>query len=353
MHSVSVFGRYSLLLAAILFQLVGCATSSSNGNKKIDYGAAVVPPLEVPPDLARPANNDTMAPVQVAKPKEPGLLPALQGVRQERAGGQRWLVVDQPPDKVWLALHAFLEQMNLTIASENPMTGLIETDWAENKAYVHGDTINRAIAKVLPGLVSPGIKDRYRIRLERGEQTGTSEIYLTHLRLSLEEVPHAIGEVSKNVWQSRSGEPELEAEMLRLLMLRFGVPGQKAEAVLAQSGPVHARLVKEGETNRLLLEDEPQRAWRRVGLALDRMSVVVENRDRARASYTVRYNEPSKEGPGIFGKMFEKVGEARSAEFLISVIQTGNGSEVRVSPGDSATKAGAQQILTWLHEQLK
>lgn len=358
MPLLSVFRRRTgyLLVAAALSatHIAGCATTANPESKKVDYGATVVPPLEVPPDLVRPANNESLAPVQAAKAKEPGLLPNVQGVRQENAGAQRWLVVDQPPEKIWPVLQSFLTQMNLSILSERPELGIIETDWAENRAHVSADAVNRAIAKALPGLFSSGFKDRYRVRLEPGAQAGTSEIYLTHLGVALEEVPHPIDEVSKTVWRPRPSDPDLEAEMLRLLMLRLGVPAPQAETILATPGPVHARLVKEGETNRLLLDDEPQRAWRRVGLALDRLNVVVENRDRPQAAYVVRYNEAVKEEAGFFGRMFDKVDtRASGGEFLVSVVPAGGGSEVRVAPREGAQPAVAQQILTWLHEQLK
>ena len=56
-------------------------------------------------------------------------------------------------------------------------------------------------------------------------------------------------------------------------------------------------MTKGEEGNGVLTLDEPfDRAWRRVGLALDRVGFTVEDRDRAKGLYYVRYVDPKTDG---------------------------------------------------------
>lgn len=349
-------GRVAFVFATIA-ALAGCggtAVVNPDASKKIDYGTPIRPPLEVPPDLVRPAGSDSLAPTAPGSGMKSGaLLPEVLGVRLERAGTERWLVVDRAPDQVWPQVREFVNQQGLAVAVENPNVGVIETDWAENRRYVQGDLIIRTIARVFPNLVSSGLKDSYRIRIERGTAPGTSEIYLSHR--GMEEYVRPIEDVNTTVWRPRPSDPELEAEMLRLLMLHLGVPAGTAVAKLAQPGTERAQLITDANSARLLLrDDDPARAWRRVGVVLDRLDVVVENRDRARASYVVRYNDPAKQEPGFFAKMFEKAAaQSTGGDYQIDLSPAGGGVEVRITPRNGANPANARQILAWLHDQLK
>ena len=98
-------------------------------------------------------------------------------------------------------------------------------------------------------------------------------------------------------WQPRPSDPELEAEFLRRLMVRLGTPGERAKQ-LTVSGEqqLRAEIVKASDGAERLQVHEPfDRAWRRVGLALDRVGFTVEDRDRQKGLYFVRYADPENE----------------------------------------------------------
>src|SRR5438477_10674831 len=101
------------------------------------------------------------------------------------------------------------------------------------------------------------------------------------------------GTTGQTMWQPRESDPGLEAEFLRRVMVRLGAQEEKAKQLAAGGGaPLQSRaeLKKGGDGNELLKVYEPfDRAWRRVGLALDRVGFTVEDRDRQKGLYFVRY----------------------------------------------------------------
>ena len=124
-------------------------------------------------------------------------------------------------------------------------------------------------------------------------------------------------------WQWRAGDPGLEAEMLSqiLVTLRGEVPDPaqdpkayaaakaKADADLTAVTSVasRARLLEGRPAATLQVDDDLERAWRRVGIALDRGGFTVEDRDRKQGLYFVRYVDPKlagQEEPGFFSRMF-------------------------------------------------
>src|SRR5574340_954342 len=222
----------------------GCGITES---KKINYKSAEkLPTLEVPPDLVAPtADNRYAIPdtegsgsatlsaysqERKAEPSAaPALLPTQEKARIERAGSQRWLVVQATPQQVWRVIKDFWQETGFIVNLEAPETCLMETDWAENRANIPQDVIRRTLGKVLDGLYSTAERDKFRTRIEAGKD-GT-EIYISHRGMM--EVYATEGK-DQTVWQPRPADPEIEAELLRRLMLRFGVQEARAEAMLAK-----------------------------------------------------------------------------------------------------------------------
>ena len=111
--------------------------------------------------------------------------------------------------------------------------------------------------------------------------------------------------------------------------------------------------------------DEPfERAWRRVGLALDRVGFTVEDRDRTKGVYYVRYVDQNQDAngkaaeQGFFSRMFSssKDDKAKAAQrYQIAVRSATAGSQVTVLNSDGApeTSQTANRILSLLTEQLK
>jgi outer membrane protein assembly factor BamC len=353
--------------------------------KKVDYksgsGAARLPPLDVPPDLTRPSTDDrfavpgggaaTFSEYEKGRTArvEPGtgaVLPAVDSARVERAGTQRWLVVKGEPEQLWPLVKDFWQETGFIINVELPEAGVMETDWAESRARVPDGVVRNLLSRVLDSVYSTSERDKFRTRLERGAQPGSTEIYISHR--GMEEVYTTLssgtsqGEQTK--WQPRPPNPELEAEMLRRLLVRFGAKEERAKTVVASApvAPARAVLQKGGDGGALALNEQFDRAWRRVGLALDRVGFTVEDRDRSKGLYYVRYIDPDADNKtaskkGFFSRWFSfgSDNKQKQEQYRVLVKDEGERAEVNVldKEGGRDRSATGNRILTLLYEQLK
>ncbi|OFZ88319.1 MAG: hypothetical protein A2V78_00670 [Betaproteobacteria bacterium RBG_16_64_18] len=372
-------------VAALAGLLAGCGGSLFE-SQRIDYKtAAKLPSLEVPPDLTTPSRDNryqvpdinptgtatysTYSSERAGEPRagSTGILPAISPtkVRMERAGTQRWLVVPLPPEKLWPVVKEFWQELGFLIKVEIPEAGIMETDWAEDRAKIPQDFIRRALGKVFEGLYSTAQRDKFRTRLERGAEPGTTEVYISHR--GVEEV-YSSDRQDYTVWQARAADPELEAEFLRRFMVRFGVEEPQAKAQVAgEIRSERAKMVRSQDGSTSLEVDETfDRAWRRVGLALDRVGFTVEDRDRSKGIFFVRYIDPEKDAQGggkrdegfLSKLMFWKSGstDPRSAEqYRVQVKDKKDSSQVEVlgKEGQPDKSEAARKILSLLHAQLK
>jgi outer membrane protein assembly factor BamC len=350
----------------------GCGITES---KKIDYKSAnKLPTLEMPPDLTAPTGDNRYAipetqsssttlsaygqARQAAPSGTPALLPTPEKARIERAGTQRWLVVQATPQQVWPVIKDFWQETGFVVNLESPETGVIETDWAENRAKIPQDVIRRTLGKAIEGLYSTAERDKFRTRIEAAG--GGTEIYVSHRGMM--EVYDSSNK-DRTVWQPRPADPELEAEMLRRLMVRFGVEEGRAQTLLAtQQAPEQARVIRDGGMPQLEVNETFDRAWRRVGLALDRVGFAVEDRDRSKGVYFVRYIDPeidnaSKRDEGMLSRFafWRSKQDQTSPQLRIVVSEAGEKSRVSVrgvddKPVDPNTQT---RILNLLYGELK
>jgi outer membrane protein assembly factor BamC len=284
---------------------------------KVDYTSAKrVSTLEVPPDLtqlnresryAMPGSIVTATGYQASAPKQTVSTAATEvgDVRIERAGNQRWIVVKRPAEKLWQPVRDFWQENGFVLIQDQEALGLMETDWAENRAKLPQDFIRNALGKMLDSLYSTGERDKFRTRIERNA-AGETEIYVSHR--GMVEV-YADKAKDTTTWQPRAADTSLETEFLRRLMVKLGVSQEVAKAQAASAPPQsRARLVgAAGAATAVEVDDSFDRAWRRVGLALDRTGFTVEDRDRAKGIYFVRYVEPTDPAakePGFLSKLF-------------------------------------------------
>jgi outer membrane protein assembly factor BamC len=376
-----------IAIAALLAS--GCSTFNDLlESNKVDYKSASqnrLPPLEIPPDLARPSADDRYVVPDVnpsgtatysaytkdraGKPvsTNPDILPKIENVRVERAGTQRWLVVQGTPDQLWPTVKAFWQELGFIVNVEMPEAGVMETDWAENRAKLSDGFLRNTFTKLLDSVSSTSERDKFRTRMEQGAGSNTTEIYISHRGL-LEVYENTTGESKRTVWQPRPADPELEAEMLRRLMVRFGVQEARAKSDLQQAAiQPRARITRTQDgAGHLYVDDQFDRAWRRVGLALDRVGFTVEDRDRSKGLYFVRYVDPdadakSKQPTGLMSKLAfwrsTPDPKERNAQFRIAVKDSASSanSEVNVlnKEGQLDRSDTANRILTLLYEQLK
>ena len=365
--------------------LLACAALSACGgfelpSKKIDYkSSGKLKPLDVPPDLTRPAADDRFAVPDSsrgaatfseyqrgrdARPEQAGsgaVLPVQDGARVERAGTQRWLVIKGDPERMWPLVKDFWQEIGFIVNVEMPEAGVMETDWAENRARVPDGFLRNTLGKVLDAVYSTSERDKFRTRLERGAQSGTTEVYISHR--GMEEVYTSLNK-DDTKWQPRPPSPELEAEMLRRLMVRLGVQDEQAKsAVATATAPVRAVLRKSGDgAGALALNEQFDRAWRRVGLALDRVGFTVEDRDRSKGMYFVRYIDPdidnkTADNKGWFSrfKFWGSSDKQKNEQYRVVVKDEGERAEVNVlnKEGGKEQSATANRILSLLYEQLK
>lgn len=350
--------------------------ASSISSKKIDYkSASKLPTLEVPPDLTAPGHDNryavpdtqgsgtatlsTYSQERTATPAgKQTLLPAQDTAHIERAGSQRWLVVQATPQQVWPVIKDFWQETGFIVNLESPETGVIETDWAENRANIPQDVIRRTLGRVLDGLYSTAERDKFRTRIE-SSGAGT-EIYVSHRGMM--EVYDSANK-DRTVWQPRPADPELEAEMLRRLMLRFGVEENRARTLIVQQQtPEMARVLREDGAAILEMDENFDRAWRRVGLALDRVGFAVEDRDRSRGLYFVRYIDPeidndSKRDAGMLARFAFWRSKTEQSSPLLQIVVNDAGEKSRVSVSGADGKAAdpntQTRIMNLLHKELK
>ncbi len=349
-----------------------------------------LPPLEVPPDLSSATLNDSLRvpeatagtatlsdytnanrQVATASAERSAILPTLADARVERSGDKRWLVVDAEPGEVWPRIRDFWLQQGFLIQVEDPSIGIMETDWAEQRAPIKGGLIRGLMSKLSNAFYGIATRDKFRTRLERGQRSAQTEVYVSHR--GAEEIVQEAARTTPSAddvraWQPRPADPELEAEMLTRMMVFFGTDERAAEQRIAATRDKQDRslMERDGDGTRLTLQESFSRAWRRTGLALDRVGFTVEDRDRSRGLYFVRYVDPEKDAnagreKGFFSKLAFWRDDTRDTSqdgYLISLSGGRDGTDntqvvVLNKEGERDSSPTADRILALLHEQLR
>jgi outer membrane protein assembly factor BamC len=382
--TLSLSSRLAAALSCLAL-IAGCSSiNDALSGDKVDYRSTSTTrttPLEVPPDLTQlsresryqqpngaisastfqaaasaPASALAPAPAasQVIAPQEVGAF------RIERLGNERWLSTTLSPEAIYPQLRAFWKDNGFNLVQDRPEAGVLETDWAENRAKLPQDFIRSAVGRVLDSAYSTGELDKFTTRVER-TATG-SDVFISHRGMA--EV--YVGQRNDStVWQPRPSDPQLEAAFLARLMVKLGAKEEQARTTVAvatttPSAPARARLVEGQPTPTLQLDDTFDRAWRRVGIALDRSGFTVEDRDRAQGLYFVRYVDPASAGreePNFFSKIFsrKKTDPAALAKYRVKVNTQGTSTMVAVldSQGKPETGEAGTRIVNLLLEDLR
>lgn len=384
-----------LLRLAAAFAVAGALAACSTANltsDRIEYQSAPAPrTLEVPPDLSQLPRDDrfavpdsgraassatasaTAAAAASRGPVRGGTVlavaPTVPNARIEREGTQRWLVVDVPPEQAFNVVREFLPTIGLQIEREDARVGVVETVWAENRANLPQSMLRGLMGRFLGQVFSTGEMDKFRFRVER-TAANTSEIFVSH-RGMVEVFTSQAQDSTK--WQPRPSDPELEAELLQRLAQRFAPAPAQAQATAAAAAgsgvavpvsapPEVARLLPADASGpaRVSINEPFDRAWRRVGLALDRGGFTVEDRDRARGLYFVRYLDPEieqkqRDSQGFLSKMFGRDAKVEAQQFRVLVAAAGERTDVTVQDRDGKPDAGptAGKILAQINDQLR
>jgi outer membrane protein assembly factor BamC len=365
--------RLSVLSLAI-FTLAGCDTLNDwLAPDRVNYkGAETAPSLAVPSDLSTgdisqryaappkinalgggterqltPAGNATLG---MPTPADPF------GMHVEVDGDHRYLVVDgRTPDQLWPQLQEFWQDNGFTLKTDAASTGIMATDWAENRANIPDDWFRKTVGKVIDFAYSSGTRDMFRTLVERGPDN-TTDISVTHS--AMEEVMTGQDKTGSR-WESRPRNPALEAAFLGKIMEKFGLTEDQSKQLIANARPASAKVAVEqaGGAATLDLSEPFDRAWLRVGLALDRTNFTVDNRDREKGIYYVRYSDATQElkKDGLFGKLFSSNTPKPSREFLVNVRPKADSlTQIAVvdTNGQVDSSSDAQRIVSLLHAQL-
>jgi outer membrane protein assembly factor BamC len=349
MHLNKIFSIAALSAAV---SLAAC-TSTKNPNK-IDYKSQKKGvSLEVPPglsdydknnqfDLSKGVSASTVNATPTSNAVATPLLLQAKDMRIEKAGDTHWLVINRPAEQVWPVLSEFWEENGFSIRSSSAKLGILETDWAENRAALPQGGLRKVIGKALDGLYETGMRDMFKTRIER---TGAGvEVYISHR--GMEEV-YTSASKDNTTWQPRAVDSQLETEFLRRLMVKLGTDEKQAQTALNNSINT-AKAVSISGAN-LIVSDNMENTWRRVGLSLDRVGLSVTDRNYASRIY---YVTPSPDDRGIFRKSFGKLNETYQVKF-----KEINANQIQVSFLDKndAVMAGSdvEKVLKNLQKIMK
>ena len=348
--------------------------------KSVDYESAKQGnQLEVPPDLTQLARQEQYvvpgspnAPVsalaydqgvqsaeQVAKTH--AVLPQYPGMRIDQAGGQRWLVVDSTPDQLWEKVKGFWQENGFYLTQADPQTGVMETDWAENRAKLPQDFIRKYLGKVFDSLYDTGTRDRFRTVFERTPDGKGTQIYITHQKMKED---YNSNDKSTTAWEPATPDPELNTIFLRKLMVTLGMSEeaakQRVENPVQIAPPVASKLIDNGLA--LELQDGFETAWRKVSLAINTAGFTVIDRNRSAGQFDVRYIsaeaalKASQDSRGFFGKLFgKKEFEPKPADYRIALQTSGSQTVVSVQTleGKPLQTDDARKILQILQQQIQ
>jgi outer membrane protein assembly factor BamC len=379
--------------AAVLVAVAaGCSAPTPGA---IDYQTTTKPPrakealLAVPPDLTKIAPDQRFEPPsggqaslstyqrveQTAPPVEtaPAVLPAARGMRIERDGSQRWLVVnDAAPDTLWPRIRQFWLAQGFVLVVDAKNRGVMETDWRESRAKLDLGLVRNTLSKAMDNSYVAAERNRFRTRLEQAPGGGTY-VFLTQQGMH-EVLTGTLNESTR--WADKPNDPALEAEYLSRLMLALQGKGDEktvsAMAPAAATPPVatpaapgaaaavaasDVSTAKEGG-NELVLAESYDRAWLRVGLALDRTNFTVDDRDRTHGLYYIRYVDPndrSSAEQGFWSQVFHGRKEKVAEQYRINVrAVTENRTRIAVvdEAGKLQSSRQATQIIDLLEAQL-
>ncbi|MEN8178502.1 MAG: outer membrane protein assembly factor BamC [Pseudomonadota bacterium] len=372
---------YRLIFLFLLSSLLTACSSSggffSDKEKAYRSQREAVDNLEIPPDLSSSAINDAMtipggSSASYSDYSQGGqttgssrlagsqVLPEFDDIEVKRDGNQRWLHINADPTDVWFKVVEFWRKNGLLLVEQDPAIGVMTTDWLESRSDVEQGALTEFLRNAFDSIYSSATRDRFRVRLERGEESGTTELFLTHRGLEEKLVKDVSGEADTTYWTPRPSEPETEAAMLRSLMVHLGVSEEQAERSLAkpETKQERSRLVATEQKIELIINEQFARAWRLTGVALDRVGFAVEDRNRSDGIYYVRYKAlADKEEKGFFSWLafWRDDDELDENQYQVKLAELGNETQVIVSnlKGERQNSKTAVRLLTLLHEQIR
>ena len=289
--------------------------------------------LDVPPDLSQPSLSDNLALPNIASGnstysaytnteyKGEVVAPAAPlGVKVIRDGATQWLQINSTAEQLWPQLKVFFTKIGFKIEREDKELGVIDTNWLENRV----DLPTNWLSKLFASIHSVGFRDKYRARLQKTDDPKVTLLFITHRGLE-EAGSEATGdEIVETLWQARKSDPELEAEMYQRFLIYRDVGRDNAKSLFA-SGTIKARthIVTKDDTQMLQVNEGFARTWRRVGIALDRIGLLIDDRNRSEGVFYLRitddFRDKAKEDDGWLASLFSSEKVKLKERYLLSV----------------------------------
>lgn len=350
----------TLLAGSVALLLSACSMVGSLDEVRdsVEYkNNSSINPLEVPPDLSKPNYDNTYAAVPGSavavstlgqgQDGTGAVLPTSAAIQLMRSGNVRWLQINAPAEAIWAKTRDFWRTMGLTLKRDEPLIGIMETDWAENRAEVPLEGVRKVIGRVFEGMYDAGSRDRFKVRLEREGQ-------LVNLYLSHERAEEQISPAGGSKWQYVPAKPELEAEMLSRLMLFFqGKEGRAQVAEMQQTGIPISLTQLDGGQPALAIGGSLNDVWIRTGVMLGRLGMDIESQQRSNGIYLVNYVAEDNDGSGFFGRLFGRGGNAPSLSGRYQIQIANTGKQNLITVGDAEGKPLVPAVATALLERLK
>jgi outer membrane protein assembly factor BamC len=408
-HQRLAMRAVALLMAGGL--VAGCSSPSPT---KIDYRSdskAKESSLAVPPNMLDETADQRSLPPQGGETSLSSLkqtqadappsdqtqvLPQVAGMHIQRDGTESWLVIDsKTPDQVWPQVRRFWQEQGFLLVVDQRDKGVMETDWNETHPKLNDGIIRNSLSWATGNSYVGAERNKYRTRLETSP-TGGTYIFISQKGLS-EQLSGTNNDSSK--WVPKPNDPALETEYLKRLMVTLsrakpGVPDAQiaaeadakanpdtkskapapadaaAASVAAQNVAAAGQQSGSGSSSsrdtggqytstELTLGESYDRAWLRVGVALDRANFTVDDRDRTKGIYYVRYVDPkdmTSDEQGFWNQIFHGRKEKVAKQYKVNVrAVTENQTRVAVvdDAGQVDTSRPAREIMSLVVSELQ
>jgi outer membrane protein assembly factor BamC len=401
--------RFAALLVAGGL-VAGCSSPSPT---QIDYKSdskSKETSLAVPPNMIEETADQrslppqggetslsTLKQVQETAPVTNTVVPAVANMHIQRDGTESWLVIDnKKPDQAWPQIRRFWQEQGFLLVVDQRDKGVMETDWNETHAQINDGFIRNTLSKTMGNSYVTSERNKYRTRLEPAPNGGT---YVFVSQKGMREALSGPNNDSSQ-WQTKPNDPALETEYLKRLMASLALADSRGQAGDSQSttaslggaqtAPAPAPAVSGAKSaaaataaqnvalsaqtpapddrdangsqftsTELTLGEPYDRAWLRVGLALDRSNFTVDDRDRTKGVYFVRYVDPkdmTSAEQGFWSQVFHGKKEKVAKQYRVNVrAVTPNQTRVAVVDDKGAidSSAPAKQIMALVVDQLR
>ncbi|WP_144145981.1 outer membrane protein assembly factor BamC [Paraburkholderia sp. BCC1884] len=390
--------------------VAGCGTSSPT---KIDYKSdskSKQVSLAVPPNMIDetadqrslpPQGGETsLSTLQKVQAQAPSansvvVVPPVTGMHIQRDGTESWLVLDnKTPEQAWAQIRRFWQEQGFLLVVDQRDKGVMETDWNETHAQINDGLIRNTLSKAMGNSYVSSERNKFRTRLEAAPSGGTY-VFISQKGLR-EAVSGTNNDTTK--WEAKPNDPGLEQEYLKRLMATLALNDSRtksadtsgadlspagtqtapnaatsgaksaAAAVAAQNVALSAQPSFDSDatsntpaqfsSTELTLGEPYDRAWLRVGLALDRSNFTVDDRDLSRGLYFVRYVDPkdmTSAEQGFWSQVFHGKKEKVARQYLVNVrAVTPNQTRVAVVDAKGAVDDSpqAKAIMSLMVDQL-